>query len=165
MRKPRMLRCSTTTELAQLWYMRYGNTAVATTDTSRPVLTLRTIAKLTKMTVNQVSIRLSWYKEKAKVSIMNPEESNSMMDVRNKGDNLSWITEQATRNHTSVLRHCTSNNAEAANDTKVGAASGTGGTEVFVHREHFGELFVELLLFSGQKAVKKTDFHQENVLS
>ena len=88
-----------------------------------------------------------------------------MMDVHDKRADLSWITKQATRNHTSVLSHCTSNNAEAANDTKVGAASGTGGTEVCVLREHFGELFVELLLFSGQKAVKKTDFHQENVLS
>ena len=99
MRAPKKLRCSSTSELSQLWYMRYATTSVATTDTSRPVLTLRTISKLTKLTVNQVSVRLAWYKERATVSMENPEEVNSPMQKANNEVDLSWVTQQETRNH------------------------------------------------------------------
>ena len=79
-------------ELSQLWQLRYNTTTLVDRATTQPILTLKEIAALTRLTVSQVGSRLNLYEQMRKASPENPEEASVAMN-NNTREDLTWITE------------------------------------------------------------------------
>ena len=88
-------RCKSPSELSQLWQLRYNTTKLVDRATTQPILTLKEVAALTRLSVSQVSIRLNLWEQMLKAAPENLEEASPMRTQKSKED-LSWITEQAT---------------------------------------------------------------------
>ena len=87
-------RCKSHDELSQLWQLLFNTTQLVDRATTQPILTLKEVAALTRLSVSQVSSRLSSYEQILKASPENPEEAPH--NNNNTKEDLTWITEQQT---------------------------------------------------------------------
>ena len=55
---------------------------------------MKSISKLTKLTVSQINLRLKLYRERAKPQVLNPEEDVSDGNTLVNNIDLHWVTSQ-----------------------------------------------------------------------